>query len=82
MTAHVPALDLRVRLLGEPSLWYWEIVDRNHGGALVQSSWAADWAAYETREEALTAGRGRLAGLQSTGADTPAISRKGGAPHE
>lgn len=55
------ALDVRVRLLPEPGLWSWEIVDRS--GALVYSSWAAEWSAYESREEALAAGGSYLAEL-------------------
>jgi hypothetical protein len=56
-------MDLTVRLLAEPCLWCWEIVDRRLGDTLVQSSRATEWMAYESREEALTAGRRRLSEL-------------------
>lgn len=56
-------LDVRARLLPEPCLWCWEIVDR--GGTLIHSSWTAEWTAYVSREEALAAGRARLAELRS-----------------
>ena len=59
---HTP-MDLRVRLLTEPCLWCWDIVDARRGDALVHSSWAMEWMAYESREEALTAGRRRLSEL-------------------
>jgi hypothetical protein len=62
-------MDLTVRLLAEPRLWCWEIVDRRLGDTLVQSSWATEWMAYESREEALTAGRRRLAELLPRSAD-------------
>jgi hypothetical protein len=68
MSSRGAALDLRVRLLGDPCLWCWEIVDRRQGGVLVQSSWAGEWTAYTTQGEALSAGRERLAELQSAGA--------------
>ena len=58
------ALDVRVRLVPEPCLWCWEIVDR--GGPLICSSWTAEWTAYASREEALAAGRARLAELRSS----------------
>ena len=64
MRARSAALDVGVRLLPEPCLWCWEIVDRHHGNALVQSSWAGEWMAYDTREAALSAGCGRLAELR------------------
>ena len=68
MRSSAAALDLRVRLLGDPCLWCWEIVDRQRGGVLVQSSWAREWTAYTTQGEALSTGCERLAELQSTGA--------------
>lgn len=72
------AFDLNVRLLAEPCLWCWEIVDRYHGGALVQSSWASEWTAYDTREEALRAGCERLSELRCTGSGRARNRRKGG----
>lgn len=62
-----PTLAVRVRLLPDPCCWCWEIIDERND-ALVESSWATDWVAYETREEALSAGSTRLAELQSPGA--------------
>jgi hypothetical protein len=69
MSVPATAMDLTVRLLAEPCLWCWEIVDRRLGDTLVQSSWATEWMAYESREEALTAGRRRLAELLPRGAE-------------
>jgi hypothetical protein len=62
-------MDLRVRLLPEPCLWCWEIVDRRRGDIFVHSSWTAEWMAYESREEALTAGRRRLSELVRRGVE-------------
>lgn len=67
MRARPAALARRVRLLAEPCLWCGEIVDQPRGGALGQSSRAGEWTACETREQALSAGCGRLAELRSTG---------------
>ena len=53
--------ELRVRLLAEPCLWCWEIVDRRRGDVPVRSSWTTEWMAYASREEALAAGRRGLA---------------------
>lgn len=64
MRARLAALNLRLRLLDEPCLWCWEIVDSDRGDAPVRSSWAASWTAYETRAEALAAGRAQLADLR------------------
>lgn len=77
MRARPAALDVRVRLLAEPCLWCWEIVDRYRGGALVQSSWASEWTAYDTREEALGAACGRLAELRCAGSGRARDRRKG-----
>lgn len=54
---------LRVRLLADPCLWCWEITDPHRDDAPRYSSWANEWSAYESREEALRAGEGRLAEL-------------------
>ena len=62
-------LDLRVRLLGDPCLWCWEIVDRNRG-VVVQSSWDGEWTAYGAPEAALAAAHERLAELRGS-ADRP-----------
>lgn len=77
MRARPAALDVRVRLLAESCLWCWEIVDRYRSGALVQSSWASEWTAYDTREEALGAGCGRLAELRCAGSARARDRRKG-----
>ena len=52
---HADDLDVRVRLLTEPSLWCWEICDRRSGRVVV-SSWDATWTAYRSRQEASEAG--------------------------
>lgn len=67
MRAMARPLALRVRLLDVPCLWCGEIVDRNRRGTIVQSSWASEWRAYATREEAFVAGSGRLAELRCVG---------------
>jgi hypothetical protein len=69
------AVDLRVRLLPEPCLWCWELVDRRRRDTLVQSSWATEWMAYESREEALAAGRRRHSELLSYRAEGAPQSR-------
>lgn len=55
-------LMVKVNLLGEPCLWCWEIVD-TEDGALVESSWASQWTAYASSQDALWAGLLRLAEL-------------------
>jgi hypothetical protein len=50
---------IRVRLLAEPCLWLWEIVDSDR--RVIESSWAGDWVAFATRAEAVAAGARRLA---------------------
>ena len=52
-------LTVEVRLLPDPCLWAWEIRDRNRGG-VVDSSWDSEWTAYDSAEEAYSAGRHRL----------------------
>ena len=61
MSARRQPVGLRVRLLADPCLWCWEIVARRREHLVLHSSWASDWAAYETVAEALAAGRARLA---------------------
>ncbi len=51
---------LRVRLLNEPCLWCWEILDAA-AHRTVDSSWSSSWMAWETPEEARNAGNIRLA---------------------
>jgi len=57
-------LVLRVRLLAQPCFWYWEICD-GVDGRLVESSWASDWVAFASRQEAAAAGARRLAELET-----------------
>ena len=68
MRVRAAAMDLRVQLLAEPCLWCWEIVDR-HRGDTVRSSWSSEWMAYDSKEEALAAGRRRLSELLPGGAE-------------
>jgi hypothetical protein len=66
MDASAPdRLTVEVRLLPDPCLWAWEILDRNRGG-IVDSSWDSEWTAYESAEEAYSAGRRRLTGLSGS----------------
>jgi hypothetical protein len=51
-----------VDLMAEPSLWRWEIRDPQTN-EVIASSWADDWMAYETAEEALRALGARLAAM-------------------
>lgn len=62
MSTPVASVDLGVRLLPDPCLWCWEITDPRRG-AVVYSSWAHEWSAYGSREEAVRAGQARLAQL-------------------
>ena len=55
-------LTLNVHLLAEPCLWCWEIVD-TQAGTLVEGSWPAEWAGYESPREASRAGVARLTDL-------------------
>jgi hypothetical protein len=55
-------LTVEVRLLPEPCLWAWEIRDRTRGG-VVDSSWDSEWIAYDSADEAYSAGRQRLTHL-------------------
>ena len=57
-------LILEVRLMNEPCLWRWEIRDPARD-RLVESSWAGEWMAYNTADEAYRAGRQRLSSLTS-----------------
>jgi hypothetical protein len=49
---------LRIRLLPDPPLWCWELVDRD--GHAVDGSWSRDWAAWQSPAEALGAARASL----------------------
>ena len=57
-----PRLTLRIRLLPDPCLWCWEILDEAED-ELVESSWASMWSAYTSREAAQAAGQRRLGEL-------------------
>lgn len=64
MSARRAPLDVRVRLLADPCLWCWDIVDESRApNHVVRSSWASEWAAYDTEAEAVAAGRARLSEL-------------------
>lgn len=73
------ALTVEVRLLAEPCLWCWEIRDKADR-TLVESGWAARWTAHASRDEALAAGRERLAELRA-GAVAGGIPRGGRPGH-
>lgn len=51
--------NVEVRLLSEPCLWCWEIIDPMTG-RVIESSWENRWAGYESRDTALAAGVARL----------------------
>jgi hypothetical protein len=55
-------LTVEVRLLPDPCLWCWEIRDAERGD-LVESSWTGEWTAYDSADEAYSAGRRRLTRL-------------------
>jgi len=55
-------LTVQLRLLSEPILWCWEIVD-TADGTVVESSWATHWTGYNSSPEALRAGIIRLTDL-------------------
>ena len=59
-------LTVKLRLLSEPSLWCWEIVD-TADGTVVESSWATNWIGYKSSPEALGAGIMRLTDLTRGG---------------
>jgi hypothetical protein len=63
LTSPSGRLTVEIRLLPEPCLWYWEIRDSRRGQVL-ESSWAAEWKAYDSPEEAYRAGQQRLARLR------------------
>ena len=50
---------VEVRLIPEGSRWCWEIWDTVRG-EVVESCWAREWTAYDSREGALRAGQFRL----------------------
>lgn len=52
MRHDVARLTAHTRLLPDPPLWCWEIVDAA-SGAVVASSWEGEWNAYVSSDEAL-----------------------------
>jgi hypothetical protein len=63
----------RARLLTDPPLWCWEIVDTGNG-AVVASSWQDEWQAYTSPGEAL---RQALPALTRLGARPGRLARAG-----
>ncbi len=59
-------LAVRARFVHEPCLWCWVIVN-DASGRDVEDSWSGEWCGYLTREEALAAGRRRLASRAAPG---------------
>ena len=53
---------VEVRLMVEPCLWCWEIRDTIRE-TVVNSSWADDWAAYDSAQEAFGGANHRLMAL-------------------
>jgi hypothetical protein len=47
---------IQARLLDDPPLWCWELVD-SMTCRVIASSWSDNWEAYGSRDEALRAGR-------------------------
>jgi hypothetical protein len=56
-------LSVDVQLMSEPWLWCWEIRDAERD-VIIESSWAREWMAYDSPEEAMRAGRRRLTSLR------------------
>lgn len=52
-------LVVDVKLLPQPCLWCWEIRDTRSGS--IENSWERDWTAYESRQQAFSAGLERAA---------------------
>lgn len=52
-------LVVDVKLLPQPCMWCWEIRDTTSGS--VETSWERDWTAYDSPQQALTAGHARAA---------------------
>lgn len=74
MTEASERLHLELRLLAEPALWCWDIRDRQ-SGRIIESSWATNWMAYHSRDEAAAAGQERLRWHAASAAST---TRPGG----
>jgi hypothetical protein len=78
MSERAAALEVRVRLLPDPWLWCWELVDPLRRDAPVDSSWAGEWAAYASPEEAFAAGCVRLVELRCARAGGRVSGRRHG----
>jgi len=59
-------LTAQTRLLPDPPLWCWEIVDAS-SGAVVASSWQTEWNAYSSSDEALREATPALLAMTRTG---------------
>jgi hypothetical protein len=59
-------LTVKLRLLSDPSLWCWKIVDVADD-TVVESSWATNWTGYTSSPEAFGAGIRRLTDLTRGG---------------
>ena len=59
-------LTVRIRLMANPCLWCWEILDTTDGGVM-ESSWGNHWTAYDSWTEAFRVGLTRLADFTPTG---------------
>ncbi len=59
MESYRAPFTVEVRLIPETYLWSWEIRDPVQG-EVVESCWAHDWTAYDSRDAALRAGHLRL----------------------
>jgi hypothetical protein len=62
MEDHEP-IGLHVRLLPDPPLWSWELIE-NTTHRVVHSSWNDDWMAYESPDAAVRAARASLSGVR------------------
>lgn len=58
-------VSARVRLLSDPPLWCWEMVDTK-SGQVIDTSWDREWTAYGSPAEALRAAAPRLVELTRT----------------
>jgi hypothetical protein len=71
----VPALVVKARMLNDPPLWCWEIVD-DATGEVAESSWHRYWVAYGSADEALRRGRLELIRLASRRPGALAAARR------
>jgi hypothetical protein len=52
-------VKVEAELMDDPCLWRWQILDERRG-EVVADSWTREWTAYESKEEAVRAGRAKL----------------------